>query len=116
MRLYCVYTKRNYSNHIDILFMSTSTRVYIVVIKANCHEMFRLALIRHNLARRQRKRGLLTQLVHIIACCASLSPIIQAEEMFGNCADIQTVPARQFYESCRGSVWLGSVCLGSARV
>ena len=72
--------------------------------------MFRLALIRHDLARypRQRKQGLLTQLVHITACCASLSPIIQAEEMFGNHADIQTAPARQFYESCRGSVWLGS--------
>ena len=72
--------------------------------------MFRLALIRHDLARyrRQRKQGLLTQLVHIITCCASLSPIIQAEDMFGNRADIQTVPARQFYESCRGSVWLGS--------
>ena len=72
--------------------------------------MFRLALIRHDLARyrRQRKQGLLTQLVRIIACCALLSPIIQAEEMFGNCADIQTVPARQFYESCRGSVWPGS--------
>ena len=72
--------------------------------------MFRLALIRHDLARyrRQRKEGLLTQLVHIIACCASLSPIIQAEEMLGNCADIQTVPACQFYESCCGSVWLGS--------
>ena len=72
--------------------------------------MFRLALIRHDLARyrRQRKQGLLMQLVHIIACCASLSPIIQAEDMFGNRADIQTVPARQIYESCRGSVWLGS--------
>ena len=72
--------------------------------------MFRLALIRYELApyRRQRKQGLLTQLVHIIAFCASLSPIIQAEEMFGNHADIQTVSARQFYESCRGSVWLGS--------
>ena len=72
--------------------------------------MFRLALIRYELAsyRRQRKQGLLTQLVHIIACCASLSPIIQAEEMFGNHADIQTVSARQFYESCCGSVWLGS--------
>ena len=72
--------------------------------------MFRLALIRYELARyrRQRKQGLLTQLVHIITCCASLSPIIQAEEMFGNHADIQTVSARQFYESCRGSVWLGS--------
>ena len=71
--------------------------------------MFRLALIRHDLARyrRQRKQGLLTQLVHIITCCASLSPIIQAEYMFGNRADIQTVPAHQFYESCRGSVWLG---------
>ena len=87
-----------------------STRVYIVVVKASCQVMFRLALIRHDLARyrRQRKQGLLTQLIHIIACCASLSPIIQAEEMFGNRADIQTVPARQFYESCRGSVWLGS--------
>ena len=72
--------------------------------------MFRLALIRHKLARyrRQRKQGLLTKLVHIIACCASLSSIIQAEEMFGNRADIQTVSARHFYESCRGSIWLGS--------
>ena len=72
--------------------------------------MFRLALIRHDLARyrRQRKQGLLTQLVHIIACCASLSPIIQAEDMFGNRADIQTVPAYQIYESSRGSVWLSS--------
>ena len=72
--------------------------------------MFRLALIRYELARyrRQRKQGLLTQLVHIIACCTSLSSIIQAEEMFGNRADIQTVSACQFYESCRGSVWLGS--------
>ena len=72
--------------------------------------MFRLALIRHNLAcyRRQRKQGLLTQLIHIIACSASLSPIIQAEQLFGNRADIQTMPAHQFYESCRGSVWLGS--------
>ena len=88
-------------------------RIYIVVIKANCHEMFRLPLIRHNLAcyRRQRKQGLLTRLVHIIACCALLSPIIQAEDMFGNHADIQTVLARQFYESCRGSVWLGSACV-----
>ena len=72
--------------------------------------MFRLVLIRHYLARypRQRKQGLLTQLVRITASCASLSPIIQAEEMFGNRADIQTAPARQFYESCHGLVWLGS--------
>ena len=75
--------------------------------------MFRLVLIRQDLAhyRRQRKQGLLTQLVHIIACCVSLSLIIQAEEMFGNRADIQTMLARQFYESCRGSVWLGSACV-----
>ena len=75
--------------------------------------MFRLALIRHDLAhyRRQRKQGLLTQLVHIITSCTSLSPIIQAEDMFGNRADIQTAPARQFYESCCGSVWLGSACV-----
>ena len=72
--------------------------------------MFRLALIRYELAcyRRQRKQSLLTKLAHIIACCVSLSSIIQAEEMFGNRADIQTMSARQFYESCRGLVWLGS--------
>ena len=69
-----------------------------------------MALNRHELARyhRQRKRGLLTLLVCVIACFASPSPIIQAEEMFGNHTDIQTVLARQYYESCRGSVWLGS--------
>ena len=50
-----------------------------------------------------------TQLVLIIACSASLSPIIRAEEMLGNHADIQTVPAHQFYESCRGSVRFGPV-------
>ena len=76
-----------------------------------------MALNRHKLAyyHRQRKQGLLTQLVLIIAHCASLSPIIQAEEMFGNRADIQTVPACQFYESCRGSVWFGSQCLDSIK-
>ena len=52
--------------------------------------MLRMALHRYQLARyhRQRKRGLLTQLTLIIACCASLSPIIRAEEMFGNRANI----------------------------
>ena len=68
-----------------------------------------MVLNRHKSARycRQRKQGLWTQLVHIIACSVSLSPIIRAE-MFGNRADIQTVPAHQFYESCRGLVWFGS--------
>ena len=72
--------------------------------------MLRMALNRHELARyrRQRKQSLLTQLALIIACCASLSPIIQAAEMFGNRADIQTMLARQFFESCRGLVWFGS--------
>ena len=67
--------------------------------------MLRMALNRHELAYycRQRKWGLLTQLVLIIASCASLSPIIRVEEMFGNHTNIQTVPARQFYESCHGS-------------
>ena len=82
--------------------------VYIVVIKASCHEMFRLALIRHDLARyrRQRKQGLLTQLVHIIACCASLSPIIQTEDMFGNRANIQTVP---IFKPCRHARFMRAV-------
>ena len=42
-------------------------RVYITVIKASCHEMLRMALNRHELARyrRQRKQGLLTQLALI---------------------------------------------------
>ena len=68
--------------------------------------MLRMALNRHELAhyRRQRKRSMLTQLALIIIHCASLSPIIQAEEMFGNHANIQTVLARQFHESCRGLV------------
>ena len=56
----------------------------LTVIKASCHEMLRMALNRHEFPRyrRQRKRGLLMQLAVIIAFCASLSPIIQAEEMF----------------------------------
>ena len=33
---------------------------------------------------------MLTQLALIIAFCASLSSITRAEEMFGNCTDIQT--------------------------
>ena len=43
--------------------------------------MLRMALNRHELARyrRQRKQGLLTQLAFIIAFCASISPIVQAE-------------------------------------
>ena len=88
-----------------------SVRVYITVIKASCHKMLRMELNRHKLAhyRTQRKQGLLTQLVLILAFCASLSPIIRAEEKFGNRADIKTVPSCQFYESCRGSVWFGSV-------
>ena len=58
-----------------------SVRVYIAVIKASCHEMLRMALNRHELARyrRQRKQGLLTQLAFIIAFCASISPIVRAE-------------------------------------
>ena len=74
--------------------------------------MLRMALNRHELARyhRQRKRGLLTQLALIIARCASLSPIIQAEEMFRNRANIQTVLARQFSRAVM--VWFG-VCLDS---
>ena len=72
----------------------------------------RMALNRHKLARyrRQRKQDLLTQLALIIVRCASLSPIIQAEEMYINRADIQTVLARQFSESCHGLVWFGSAC------
>ena len=87
-----------------------SVRVYITIIKESCHEMLRMALNRHELARyrRQRKQGLLTQLALIIARCASLSPIIQAEEMYINRADIQTVLAHQFSESCHGLVWFGS--------
>ena len=57
--------------------------VYIAVIKASCHEMLRMALNRHELAcyRRQRKWGLLTQLVLIIACSASFKPCRHASFM-----------------------------------
>ena len=60
---------------------------YITVIKASCCEMLRMAFNRHELARyfRQRKWGLLMQLI-LIVCCILLSLIMQAEEMFGNCA------------------------------
>ena len=73
-----------------------------------------MALNRLELAcyHRQRKQGLLTQLVYIIAgllCFAITHYTVQAE-MFHNHANIQTVPARQFSESCRGSVWFGSAC------
>ena len=70
-------------------------------------------LNRHELVRyrRQRKWDLLTQLVLIIAFYASLSPIIRAEEMFGNHTDIQTVPECQLYDSCGGSVWFGLACV-----
>ena len=37
-----------------------------------------------------------------------ISGTVQAEEMFINRADIQTVLARQFSESCHGLVWFGS--------
>ena len=68
-----------------------------------------MALNRHESACNcgQRKQGLWTQLVRIIACSALLSSIIQAGEMFENRADIQTMPAHQFYDSCHGSVWFG---------
>ena len=79
--------------------------------------MLRMALNRHELARyrRQRKQGLLTQLALMIARCASLSPIIQAEEMF-----IKTVLT---FKPCWHAsflravmVWYGLVWFGLARV
>ena len=65
-----------------------------------------MALNRHKLARyrRQRKQGLFTQLALIIAFVLCYHPLYEQRELFGNRANIETMSACQFYESCCGSV------------